>query len=75
MKETVAAFGRLSDNILREQDGAYDTVILGGERLSKAEEFLVGSAATRLVRKGKGGVLVVNPSWLPAAIGTIGPQA
>jgi nucleotide-binding universal stress UspA family protein len=63
LKEVVSQGGQLSNEILREQQaGAYDTVILGREPLSKAEEFLVGSAATRLVREGQGGVLVVNPS-------------
>lgn len=63
-KEVLSTGGRrLADEILNEQRrGAYDTLILGRQPVSKAEEFLRGSAATSLVREGRGGVLVVNPS-------------
>jgi nucleotide-binding universal stress UspA family protein len=62
-REAVQLSGQPSDRVLSEQhSGGYDTIVLGKERLTKAQEFLFGSVAVRLVREARGGVLVVNPS-------------
>jgi len=63
LKEAQATSEKSSDQILIEQQTEdYDTVIMGREHSTKAEEFLFGSVANRLVREARGAVLVVNPS-------------
>lgn len=53
--------GRLSDAILREQrEGHYDTIVIGKQHLTRAQEFLFGDVAVRLARQAPCPVLVVG---------------
>ncbi|MBI5502787.1 MAG: universal stress protein [Deltaproteobacteria bacterium] len=55
------ADGRPSDAILREQDhGAYDVIVVGRRRLTRAEEYLFGDVAVRLTRRASCPVIVVS---------------
>jgi nucleotide-binding universal stress UspA family protein len=53
--------GRVSDRILQEQrEGNYSLIIVGKHQLTRAQEFLFGSRAVRLVRDASCAVLVVG---------------
>jgi len=52
---------RPSDVILREQrEGHHDVIVVAGHRLTRAQEFLFGNVAVRLVREARCPVLVVD---------------
>ena len=52
---------RISDVILHEQkSGKYSAIVIGGHRLSRAEEFLFGNVAIRLARQATCPVWIVD---------------
>ena len=52
---------RLSDVILQEQqDGEYDAIVLAKRHLTRAQEFLFGNVAVRVVREARCPVLVAD---------------
>ena len=58
--------GRLSEIILREQrEGKYDIVVVGKHPLTRAQEFLFGNVAVRLVREAPCPVLIVANETSP----------
>jgi nucleotide-binding universal stress UspA family protein len=53
--------GRVSDRILHEQrEGNYSLIIVGKHQLTRAQEFLFGNLAVRLVRDAPCAILVVG---------------
>jgi nucleotide-binding universal stress UspA family protein len=52
--------GSLAGNIIEEQQRShYDTIVVGGARMSKTEEFLFGNVAVKLVRESDCPVLTI----------------
>lgn len=59
---------RTSDLILHEQkSGNYSAIVIGGHRLSRAEEFLFGNVAIRLAREATCPVWIIDENTSTAA--------
>jgi nucleotide-binding universal stress UspA family protein len=60
VKEDTAIKGNALDKIAEEQKTfQYDTILIGGTQMTKAEEFILGNIAVKLVRAAIGPVITV----------------
>lgn len=52
--------GSVADKILQEREkGRYDTILIGGRKMSKSEEFMFGNSAIKLIREAPCSLLTV----------------